>query len=63
MYVATGNKLHRFVCGLKAPFAFLVSGSYALVILKSYRYQQMTLKAFFVVMNNGKFTVRLIKYF
>ena len=54
MYVETGNRQRRFVCGLKEPFAFLVSGSYALVALRSYRYHQMTLKAFYVVMNNGK---------
>ena len=61
MYVETGNRQRRFVCGLKEPFAFLVSGSYALVALRSYRYHQMTLKAFYVVMNNGKLTVGLIK--
>ena len=61
MYVGTGNSRHRFSCGLKKPLAFLVSGSYARVILDSYLYQQMTLKAFYVVMNNGKLTVGLIK--
>ena len=60
MYVETGNRQRRFVCGLKEPFAFLVSGSYAHVRVNGYHYYQTTLKAFYVVMNNGKLSVTLI---
>ena len=59
-YVATSNGQQRDFCGLKEPFAFLVSGSYAHVSVDGYRYYQTTLKAFYVVMNNGKLSVTLI---
>ena len=60
-FVAIGNGQHRYFCGQKEPFAFLLSESYALVGLDGYYDYQMTLKAFYAVMTNGKLTVRLIK--
>jgi len=53
----------RYFCGQKEPFAFLVSGNYAHVLVRRrYYYQNRTaLKAFYVTMNNGKLTVRLIE--
>ena len=59
--VATGNGQRRYFCGQKEPFAFLVSGSYALVRFRRRYYYQASLKAFYVAMNNSKLTVRLIE--
>ena len=56
-FVAARNGQRRYLCGQKEPFAFLVSGSYAHVSVRSRYYEQMTLKAFYVTMNNGKLTV------
>ena len=59
-FVAARNGQRRYLCVKKEPFAFLVSGSYARVSVRSRYYYQMTLKAFYVTMNNGKLTVTLI---
>ena len=56
--VATRNGQQMNFCGQKEPFAFLVSGSFAR--LYSSYYYRTTLKAFYVVMNNGRLTVTLI---
>ena len=53
--VATLNGQRKYFSGQKEPFAFLVSGSYAQVRLRSYYYYQTTLKAFYATMNNSKY--------
>ena len=59
--VRTGNGERRYFCGQKEPFAFLVSGSYALVMLRGRYYDRTALKAFYAVINNGEFTVGVIE--
>jgi len=59
--IATRNGQERYFCSEKEPFAFLVTGSYAHVRVRGRYYYQMTLKAFYVTMNNGKLTVTLIE--
>ena len=62
--VATRNGQRRYFCGEKEPFAFLVTGSYAQVRVYSYYYYyQMTFKAAYFTMNNGKLTIEKVDYF